>query len=43
VTTLATLATVLVLALTGNEEAAVAISAACVMGGALQITVHIKR
>lgn len=43
VTTLATLATVLALALTGNEEAAVAISAAGIMGGAVQITVYIRR
>jgi nitrate/nitrite-specific signal transduction histidine kinase len=46
VTTLATLATVLALALTGNENAAVAVAAAGslgVVGGAVQITVHIRR
>jgi hypothetical protein len=41
---LATLATVLVLALTGNEEAAIAVAAAGVLGGAaVKVTVHIKR
>jgi len=46
VTTLATLATVLVLALTGNDEAAVAVAVAGFAGsavGAIQITVHIRR
>ena len=46
VTTLATLATVLVLAFTGNDEAAVAVAVAGVAGsafGAVQITVHIRR
>jgi hypothetical protein len=44
VTTLATLATILVLALTGNEKAAVAVAAAgIVSGAAIRVTVHIKR
>ncbi|MBR8643016.1 hypothetical protein KEF29_36095 [Streptomyces tuirus] len=43
VTTLATLATVLVLTFTGNDEAAVAVAAAGFLGGAVQITVHIRR
>lgn len=46
VTTLATLATVLILALTGNDEAAVAVATAGLLGsafGAVQITVHIRR
>lgn len=46
VTTLATLATVLVLAFTGNDEAAVAVAFAGFAGsviGAVQITVHIRR
>ncbi|MPY59330.1 hypothetical protein [Streptomyces spongiae] len=43
VTTLATLATVLALAFTGNDEAAAAIGTAGILGGAVQITVHIRR
>ncbi|MFB7006377.1 hypothetical protein ACWHA6_38315 [Streptomyces anthocyanicus] len=46
VTTLATLATVLVLAFTGNDEAAVAVATAGVLGGAIgavKITIHIRR
>ncbi|MFI0141966.1 hypothetical protein [Streptomyces luteogriseus] len=44
VTTLATLATILVLALTGSEEAAVAVAAAGIVSGAvIRVTVHIKR
>lgn len=46
VTTLATLATVLALAFTGNDEAAVAVAAAGFAGsavGAVQITVHVRR
>ncbi|MGW1807176.1 hypothetical protein [Streptomyces sp. NPDC002078] len=46
VTTLATLATVLVLALTGNQGAAIAVATAGgagVLGGAIQITVHVRR
>lgn len=47
VTTLATLATILVLALTGNGNAAVALGAAGILGGAavggVQITVNIRR
>ncbi|SEB31409.1 hypothetical protein SAMN04490357_0158 [Streptomyces misionensis] len=46
VTTLATLATILVLALTGDHDAAVAVAAAGgagVVGGAVQITVHVRR
>ncbi|MCG8971488.1 hypothetical protein [Streptomyces sp. CL12-4] len=46
VITLATLATVLVLAFTGNDEAAVAVAAAGIAGsvaGTVQITVHIRR
>ncbi|MGW3451763.1 hypothetical protein [Streptomyces sp. NPDC001076] len=42
-TTLATLATVLVLALTGNGTAAAAVAAAGATAGGLQITVHIRR
>ncbi|MFG3207858.1 hypothetical protein [Streptomyces sp. NPDC048192] len=43
VTTLATLATVLVLALTGNSTAAAAVAAAGAAAGGVQITVHIRR
>jgi hypothetical protein len=43
VTTLATLGAVLFLAFTGNDEVAVAISAAGLLGGAVEITVHIRR
>lgn len=45
-TTLATLVTVLILAFTGNDAAAVAVAAAGFVGGAMgavQITVHIRR
>lgn len=43
-TTLATLATVLILALTGNGTAAAAVAAAGgATAGGLQITVHIRR
>ncbi|MGC9411251.1 hypothetical protein [Streptomyces sp. DZ1-3] len=46
VTTLATLGTVLVLAFTGNDEAAVAVTAVGVLGGAIgavQVTINIRR
>lgn len=43
VTTLATLATVLVLALTGNGQAAVAAGFLGSAAGGVQITVHIRR
>ncbi|MCT9144051.1 hypothetical protein [Streptomyces violarus] len=43
VITLATLATVLVLAFAGHEKAAVAVATAGLLGGAFQITVHIRR
>ncbi|MGW7513855.1 hypothetical protein ACWGJ0_39865 [Streptomyces massasporeus] len=44
VTTLATLATILALALTGSEEAAVALAAAgLVSGAAIRVTIQIKR
>jgi hypothetical protein len=46
VTTLAILATILVLALTDNDEAAAAVAVAGLAGsavGAVQITVHIRR
>ncbi|MFC8201747.1 hypothetical protein ACFUTV_41170 [Streptomyces sp. NPDC057298] len=43
VTTLATLATVLVLALTGHGPAAVAAVAVGAAAGGVQITVHIRR
>ncbi|MDU9001712.1 hypothetical protein [Streptomyces mirabilis] len=43
VTTLATLATVLVLAFTGNGTAAVAVAAVGAAAGGVQITVHIRR
>ncbi|MEU8538372.1 hypothetical protein [Streptomyces parvulus] len=42
-TTFAVLATVLVLALTGNEVAAAAVAAVGVAAGGVQITVHIRR
>lgn len=44
VTTLATLATILALTLTGNKEAAIALATAGVMGGVVvRITVHPRR
>ncbi|MCX4862452.1 hypothetical protein [Streptomyces canus] len=43
VTTLATLATVLILALTGNGTAAAAAAAVGAAAGGVQITVHIRR
>ena len=43
VTTLATLATVLVLALTGHGPAAAAAAAVGAAAGGVQITVHIRR
>ncbi|MEU5757114.1 hypothetical protein [Streptomyces sp. NPDC047829] len=43
VTTFAVLATVLALALTGNEVAAAAVAAVGVAAGGVQITVHIRR
>lgn len=43
VTTLATLATVLILALTGNGPAAAAAAAVGAAAGGVQITVHIRR
>lgn len=43
VTTLATLATVLVLVFTGNTAAAVAVAAVGAAAGGVQITVHIRR
>ncbi|MFF9171763.1 MULTISPECIES: hypothetical protein [unclassified Streptomyces] len=42
-TTLATLATILVLALTHHGDVAVALAAAGVVGGTAGITVHIRR
>ncbi|MFJ3229214.1 hypothetical protein ACIPJS_38515 [Streptomyces sp. NPDC086783] len=41
--TLATLATVLVLAFTGNTTAAVAVAAVGAAAGGIQVTVHIRR
>lgn len=44
VTTLATLVTILVLALTGNGEAALGVAAAGLVGGAaVRVTIHIRR
>ncbi|CAL9326407.1 hypothetical protein SUDANB91_07087 (plasmid) [Streptomyces sp. SudanB91_2054] len=43
VTTFAVLATVLILALTGNEVAAAATAALGVAAGSVQITVHVRR
>jgi hypothetical protein len=43
VTTLAVLATILVLALTGNEVAAAATTVVGAAAGTVQITVHIRR
>jgi uncharacterized protein (DUF2062 family) len=43
VTTFAILATVLLLALTGNEVAAASTAALGVAAGSVQITVHIRR
>jgi hypothetical protein len=43
VTTLAILATILVLALTGNETAAAATAVVGAAAGTVQITVHIRR
>ncbi|GAB2452190.1 hypothetical protein [Streptomyces incanus] len=43
VTTFAILATILILALTGNEVAAAATAAVGVAAGSVQITVHIRR
>ncbi|WP_369192435.1 hypothetical protein [Streptomyces sp. R08] len=43
VTTLATLATVLILALTGNGTAAAAAAAVGAAAGGVQVTVHIRR
>lgn len=43
VTTLTTLATVLVLALTGNGTAAAAAAAVGAAAGGVQVTIHIRR
>jgi hypothetical protein len=43
VTTLAILATVLTLALTGNGVAAAAVAAGGLAAGGVQITIHIRR
>ncbi|WP_330323477.1 hypothetical protein [Streptomyces pseudovenezuelae] len=43
VTTLATLAAVLILAFTGNGAAAIATAAVGAAAGGIQITVHIRR
>ncbi|WP_371558683.1 hypothetical protein OG416_38830 [Streptomyces longwoodensis] len=46
-TVLATLSTVLILAFTGNDDAAVAVAAgglaAGLIGGAVKVTIHIRR
>lgn len=44
VTTVATLATILILALTGNDEAAIALAAAGLLSGVVfKVTVHVRR